>query len=408
MIQIRNIKQPNYSTSQKEIKSGNTMMLFNLIRDNMPISRVNLSRICPLAVSTVSSLVDNLIQKQWVIEKETVSTSSKGRRAIMLEVNAQMGYVVTVELLSRRYICTVYDICLNKETGIDVKNTIYDSNHIATSILSLFKSSKLDIAKLLGIHLIFPGTIDKVSGDLISSTVFPDIEILNRHLAIQLKSQFPKVDVQISNNGTIIAFKEFALGSSLSSLPLLSVNIDEAIFGGVITSNETSNMTFCFPVEIGHTIINYRGERCLCGNRGCMETLCTTPVLFRKLNENANMDLTYSELFGSEINVDTMHIVARELESGNKEVEKVVQSYTETLCSALLSTINLLGIQSVHIGGDLAILGEPFLEMLKTTFTASFSPLIGTGSIQFDLFNSDYEDVRKAAVMMSLDAVFKV
>lgn len=408
MIQIRNIKQPTYSTSQKEIKSGNTMMLFNLIRDKMPISRVNLSRNCPLAVSTVSSLVDNLIQKQWVIEKETISTSSKGRRAIMLEVNAQMGYVVTVELLSRRYICTVYDICLNKIAGIDVKNTIYDSNHIATSILSLLKSSKLDIGKLLGIHLIFPGTIDKVSGDLISSTVFPDIEILNRHLAIQLKSQFPKVDVQISNNGTIIAFREFALGSGLPTLPLLSINIDEAIFGGVVTSNENSNMTFCFPVEIGHSIIDYRGERCMCGNRGCMETLCTTPVLFKKLNESAGLNLTYSELFGSEINVDAMHIVAQELKSGNKDVEKVVQSYTETLCSALLSTINLLGIQSVHIGGDLAILGEPFLNMLKTTFTASFSPLIGTGNIQFDLFNSDYEDVRKAATMISLDAVFKV
>ena len=92
MIQIRNIKQPTYSTSQKEIKSGNTMMLFNLIRDKMPISRVNLSRNCPLAVSTVSSLVENLIQKQWIIEKETVSTSNKGRRAIMLEVNAQMWF----------------------------------------------------------------------------------------------------------------------------------------------------------------------------------------------------------------------------------------------------------------------------------------------------------------------------
>ena len=311
MIQIRNIKQPTYSTSQKEIKSGNTMMLFNLIRDKMPISRVNLSRNCPLAVSTVSSLVDNLIQKQWVIEKETISTSSKGRRAIMLEVNAQMGYVVTVELLSRRYICTVYDICLNKIAGIDVKNTIYDSNHIATSILSLLKSSKLDIGKLLGIHLIFPGTIDKVSGDLISSTVFPDIEILNRHLAIQLKSQFPKVDVQISNNGTIIAFREFALGSGLPALPLLSINIDEAIFGGVVTSNENSNMTFCFPVEIGHSIIDYRGERCMCGNRGCMETLCTTPVLFKKLNESAGLNLTYSELFGSEINVDALGLKHR-------------------------------------------------------------------------------------------------
>ena len=146
----------------------------------------------------------------------------------------------------------------------------------------------------------------------------------------------------------------------------------------------------------------------MCGNRGCMETLCTTPVLFKKLNESAGLNLTYSELFGSEINVDAMHIVAQELKSGNKDVEKVVQSYTETLCSALLSTINLLGIQSVHIGGDLAILGEPFLNMLKTTFTASFSPLIGTGNIQFDLFNSDYEDVRKAATMISLDAVFKV
>lgn len=406
MIQIRKIIQPTYNTSQQEIRHSNTRMILNMVRDMAPISRVDLARNCSLSVSTVSNLVDGLIRDEWVVEKDSVATSARGRHAIMLEVNEQRGYVATVELLSRGYICTIYDIKLNKIGGLRIKGTLYNADHIARTIKNLLVEHKISVEKLLGIHLVFPGIVDQVSGELISSAAFPDIENLDRHVVIRLKDIFPQTLVLVSTNGTIIALEEFVINKTSPALPLLSLNIDEAIFGGVVMSNPDSNMNFCFPVEIGHSIIDYNGEMCYCGNRGCLETLCSTPKLFEMLNMRAGLDLEYSDLFGADCNVEAMKKVAAELEAGNESVIAVLQDYTEVLCKGLISNINLLGIQSVRIGGDIAILGEAYLNMIKSVFNGLCSPLINKGRIKFELFLSDYEQLRLAATLMCLDIVF--
>jgi len=127
MIQIRNIRQTKYVISQQELRLNNTMLVFNLIRDLMPISRIELAKRSPFSSSTISNLVDELLQNHWIVETATVQNSARGRRSTLLEVNAHRGCVATVELLGRGYICTLYDICLKKIAGTRIRNTVYDS-----------------------------------------------------------------------------------------------------------------------------------------------------------------------------------------------------------------------------------------------------------------------------------------
>lgn len=406
MIQIGSIKQVEYSSTQQDIKSNNLRLIFNLIRDHMPISRIDLSRRCSLSTSTVSKLVDDLLARKWVIETESVSTGRRGRRSVLLEINEKWGYVATIELLSRDFICTLYSIRLKKYTSVRIRNTIWDADSIASAISSCLYAKNIPSSSLIGVHLIFPGVIDEVSGDLISSTAFPDMDIPDRHLVIQLQKRFPAAQVMISTNGTIIAYEEFMAQKEYTRLPLLSLNVDEAIFGGVVLADPENNMDFCFPVEIGHIILDRRGKICKCGNRGCMETLCATPVLFRTLQERTDLQFPYSELFGSDCNVEAMKLVSEHLAAGDESVADVLRDYSKILCSALISVVNFISVRSIHIGGDLALLGDPFLEILRKTFREEFYPVDQTEQIQIDLFSNDYEQVRLAATAMCLDTIF--
>ena len=407
MIQIRNIRQTEYSITQQELRLNNTMLVFNLIRDLMPISRIELAKRSPFSSSTISNLVDELLQNRWIVETATVQSSARGRRSTLLEVNAQLGYVATVELLGRGYICTLYDICLKKITGTRIRNTDYDSAAIAATIRNLMKNSHIPSNMLLGIHLIYPGIVDEVSGELLSSVAFPEDTLLDRRMVIQLKKQFRDAHVMVSTNGTIIAFQEFVQHSQLPHLPLLSLNVDEAIFGGMVVNDTDKNMTFCYPMEIGHMMVDYRGESCTCGNRGCLETICRTPKLFEALNQRAGLNLEYSESFGSDLNTENMSIVADLLAQRNPKVTEVLQQYTDALCYALGSISNMLGVRSVHIGGDIALLGEPFLEMLRNSLYTNFVPLNNADRVRIELFVNDYEQVRSAATLMCLDAIFR-
>jgi len=76
-----------------------------------------------------------------------------------------------------------------------------------------------------------------------------------------------------------------------------------------------------------------------------------------------------------------------------------------TICTG--STVNLLGVRSVHVGGDIALLGEPFLQMLRDVFHENFQPLNKSDKVHLELFVNDYEQVRLAATIMCLDAIFR-
>ena len=245
----------------------------------------------------------------------------------MLELNAGRGYIATIELLSRSYICTLYDIRLKKIKGIRVRNTLYDSAKLNDTISLLLRECRIDPCMLLGIHLIFPGIVDSVSGDLVRSVVIPEEEIIDRHLVLQLQKRYPDTHVMISSNGTIIAFEEFISQESGTVLPLLSLNIDEAIFGGMVMSDAESNLYFCFPIEIGHLVVDFNGDPCKCENHGCLETLCATPVLLRRLQKAAKLALKPSEDFGADCNVASMQLVSKQLQEENPAVIKVLQEY---------------------------------------------------------------------------------
>ena len=408
MIRIRNTRQTEYSTTQHALRLNNTIHVFNLIRDFMPISRIELAKRSPFSPSTISNLVDDLLQNKWIVETDTVQTAVRGRRSTLLEVNTQRGYVATVELLRRGFICTIYDICLNKIVGTRIRNTDYDSTTIAGSIRNLLKNSRIPSPMLVGIHLIYPGVVDPISGELGTSVAFADSDIPDRHMLIQLKKQFQDAQVMISTNGTIIAFEEFMHSQTLPQLPLLSMNVDEAIFGGMVVSDNDSNMTFCYPLELGHLVIDMQGERCdICGSRGCLESLCKTPRLFQALNERGAMVLAYSQDFGSDLNTANMALIKEQLERGNEKVQAILQEYAQTLCTAINSIVNLLSVRSIRISGDIALLGEPFLAILRNTFQNNCHPLIGAGHTKLELFINDYEQVRLAATIMCLDVIFR-
>ncbi len=407
MIRVRSIRQLQYSHSQRSIKTGNTTLLLNTIRDRMPIARSELARLVGLSPSTVSNLVDDLLREGWILESSVGETGLRGRRKTMLTLNAQRGYICTIELLSRGYICTIYNICLRKIRGVRIRNSACSAALMSETIQNLLRECGISPMLLMGIHLIFPGFVDPVSGDLIRSLIIPDEELVDRQPVAQLQKLYPHSRVLASSNGTIIAFEEFISKESNSMLPLLSLNIDEAIFGGIVMGDEDDNLHFCLPLELGHMIIDRDGPLCKCGNRGCLETMCATPVLFRALNENAGLSLPWSEGFGADVNVSSMQEAARELAAGNEAVAAEIRKYCLTLAGALRSAVNLFGIRQIRIGGDIALLGDPFLSILRRTFSEESKPLDDTHPTQIGLFLSDYEQVRVAATIMCLDTFFR-
>ena len=391
------------NSSQQVIKDQNTMLLFNLVRKTSPISRAELARQSGLSPATVSMLIEELIENQWIRETDSVPLSvERGRRPILLEVNASRGYVATVEILSRGYICSIYDICLHKIASVRSHDTASGSRQIADTLLGMARSKRITNHRLLGVHILFPGLFNDETGELGFSAVIEEHDMVQRDLAAQLRRRLPQAHVLVSNNAAMVAYSEFVAESLDAAAPLLAMTIYEGINAGVVLGGKE-----CMPVEAGHIIIQKDGPLCKCSNRGCLEAFCSTPALFRAINQRTDMALEFQDDYGADCNQQAMVEVARAFAAGDEAVTAVLRDYVYALCCGIVSVVNLFAIRSVRIGGAVRLLGEPFAQLLRQTLASEFRIITNDRSLTVELFDDDYEFSRKAAVMLILERIFQ-
>ena len=86
----------------------NRDIVLELLRRKQPIARVELARLSGLQRSTVSLIVEQLLEERWIVEGATVRTA-RGRRPTMLSLNADL-VILTVDVRPSHAVCAVVDL----------------------------------------------------------------------------------------------------------------------------------------------------------------------------------------------------------------------------------------------------------------------------------------------------------
>ena len=276
MIQVR-AGMPSASY-QQHLKDQNATLLFDLVRRRSPISRAELTKTSGLSAATVTVLVDELLQGGWLVELGAVGSTARGRRPINLAVNAARGAVATLEILSDGSILSVYDICLHKLTQTRSRLPASTSASIIAQLRAQLAALGLAEEQLLGIHILYPGLIDAMTERLSFSAVIRSWQQCCPTILPDSRAAFPDAYVMLSNNAAAVAYSAFLRDTEPPPLPLLVMTVQEGIDAGAVLPGGRS-----MPLEAGHISIDRNGPVCNCGNRGCLETFCSTTALFARL-----------------------------------------------------------------------------------------------------------------------------
>src|ERR1043165_10061485 len=78
--------RPMQAASSEVVRDINRRIVLNLIRTRQPISRADLARVSGLQRSTISLIVEQLIEEEWVVEGAT-GRLPRGRRPTFLRLN---------------------------------------------------------------------------------------------------------------------------------------------------------------------------------------------------------------------------------------------------------------------------------------------------------------------------------
>src|SRR5258708_29141679 len=100
------------------------------------------------------------------------------------------------------------------------------------------------------------------------------------------------VSVAIENDADAAALGEFCWGSGRNKSRLIYVTVGTGIGAGIILDGRVYRGVDQAHPEIGHHVIDSSGPLCLCGFRGCWESLAAGPAVGRWVGINAPPDST--------------------------------------------------------------------------------------------------------------------
>jgi glucokinase len=190
--------------------------------------------------------------------------------------------------------------------------------------------------------------------------------------------------VLVGNDVDAATYAEFLQGAGQPFKSLLGVFWGTGVGGGVVLDGKPWNGRGAAG-EIGHVVVRIGGARCGCGRRGCMEAYAGRASMERRARRRARKGV-HTELFrimkkrGS--TRLTSGVWVKAVERGDPLAVELMEDAISALGAAIASSVNLLDVEAVVIGGGLGLrLGAPYLErvqdaMLANTFARHRPPAI--------------------------------
>ncbi len=179
-------------------------------------------------------------------------------------------------------------------------------------------------------------------------------------------TQILDIPVRVFNDVDCIGYAEYRLGGGGELGDFLCIALGTGVGGSLIIGGRVWTEGSTSAGEIGHMTIQPDGEVCLCGNRGCLETLASGGWLVRRAEERLRQGFSSTlrdslERTGS-LKAESIQQAAQEGDSLAQELLSLVGT---SLAIAIANVVQLLGIRSVLIGGGLVNAWEFFIGPLQ-------------------------------------------
>lgn len=273
------------TADQNLMRRMNNKTVIDLLRKEAPLSRANLSTLTGLNRSTVSSIIDDLINEGWVTET-TYQSDKVGRPGLLLEINPSGGFAIGVEI----GVDFILAICVDFSAKITWHKRIEtDPDEGRTEILGkafkltaeAIEAGKTNYSRPLGIGIAIPGLVDVHEGVLKNA---PNLHWYDVPLRLIWTQQF-NIPVYVENEANAAALGEFHYGAARGINNLIYIAAGYGLGSGIIIDGNLLRGNKGYAAEVGHMTCDPDGEMCNCGKRGCYETLIGPRAVVKRVKK---------------------------------------------------------------------------------------------------------------------------
>ena len=219
---------------------------------------------------------------------------------------------------------------------------------------------------IAAIGVAIPGLVNRQTDRVIAPRAVPTTMFDDLHGELMRATG---VRVELENDANAAAYGEYKVGAGRGARNMFYMMIGNGIGGAIVLDGKLWTGASGFAGEVGHITIDTEGLECICGNRGCLETVASAPSIVRRARERLNRDST-SSLSRLALNKSfTADDIAHQANDGDDFALMMIERTGKYIGTGVASVINLLNIELVVLGGGVmdagALILNPIIQEVK-------------------------------------------
>jgi predicted NBD/HSP70 family sugar kinase len=279
---MRKIDLTNFRLATSETaRQINRRITLSFIRLHQPMSRADLARKSGLQRSTVSAIVDQLIDEGWVTEG-AVGRSPRGRRPRNLHLNVERAGILGVELRPETTTIGLAGVdarFMGQATFATATTPERFVEDLAAAACDLRRAHPRVLCEGMGVSL--PGRVDD-SGRLVFA---PNLGWGPVQLQQMIEAAVG-LPVNVENAANACALAELWFGRHPEHIRhIVAVTVSEGIGVGLLLNGQLVHGAGAMAGEFGHVSLDPAGPPCRCGRRGCWERYASNSAAVRHYQE---------------------------------------------------------------------------------------------------------------------------
>ena len=347
---------------QQQVKEANLKRAFDLVRCGKCRSRSDLVRAMQLSATSVSTLVEDLAQRSLVVETGTQPSALPGRRPVQVVFNKDAFQVPVFSLDARGVRFTLLNLACDvlESFFVPLEDPQRDPDERYAALFEdilLNRSRRFDRGRALVVGICYPG-VYRISQRIFSMT-FTIGTVITEDAMTRFQARVG-LPLCLSPSYACQAYAEKKTrdarnpdGPELQDL--VYVDVGDHLGSAYIVNGSIHLGPHNTAGMIGHISIDHHGERCVCGNNGCLQNY---------VNMNRMLDDIRAACLDAGLNPPAS---IRDLSDGfldQPPVIKVLDEAAELLSYGIYSSLCSSGVTSFVIGGQATALGDGFLNTL--------------------------------------------
>jgi predicted NBD/HSP70 family sugar kinase len=317
------------------------------------VSGPELNKQLGVSLPTTLTLLSDLMGEGLVVSLGA-GVSTGGRKPSMYGISGNSLYVIVCDMGRYAAKMAVFNAHNKRVTPLKPIDTHIDDPELVeklyTAAEELIATHGIPRERIVALGVDMPGLVDAQSG--INYTIKDRARQPVRDL---LKEKFDTL-VYVDNDARMQAFGEYTFGKARGCQNALIINWSWGLGLGMILNGHLYGGTTGFAGELSHIRMADDGELCICGKRGCLETLSSTNTILRLarkgISEGRISQLTRNHAAHPE--KLTLEHVIRAARLGDEFSITVLSETGLAFGKGLSYLIQLLNPEVIVLGGPIA------------------------------------------------------